>query len=79
MDSSPRGVESTYIKRTDGFLSNFQKIAKVNKSMAAFFVAISVAVYLSLFFVTGWILATLAGWPLFPVVGLIFLLRLCLT
>lgn len=35
--------------------------------------------YFGLFAGTGALLASLAGWPVWPTVGLVFLLRLCFT
>lgn len=50
-----------------------------SKQLANIFAVTTVLVYLGLFFLTGFLLASLTGLPWLPLTGLIFLVRLCLT
>lgn len=54
-------------------------MAAANPRKTILYGLIALSLYLGLFFATGWLLASLTGLPLFPLVGLVFLLRLCFT
>jgi hypothetical protein len=73
------GQVGTHLDSKEGFFKTYNKLNGTNKTMAVVFVVFSVSIYLSLFLFTGWLLASLTGWPIGATVGLIFLARLCLT
>jgi len=54
-------------------------MSTINPNKVFIYGSISFAIYFALFYATGSLLATLTGLPVWPLVGLVFLLRLCLT
>ena len=54
-------------------------MSTVNPNKVFVYGSIAFAIYFALFYATGLLLATLTGLPVWPLVGLVFLLRMCLT
>jgi hypothetical protein len=58
---------------------NLGAMVAANPGKTALYGLIALSLYSGLFFATGWLLSTLTGLPFLPLVGLVFLLRLCFT